>query len=193
MKKLPFYILFICSFFLSACSAANLVSSKTTTSFPEDLVVVLPDGQELSLYMPHADAAEILGPADSFDDDALFPMYHYEDLQLDIGYNKDDYTACIILGRQSPCTLKNGIGPSSKKSDFIEAGFSEESSAPLKFYTIDNGHYTACFELPKNVEYHFQEAASVSSPSMYTSVDQPIFKGFLIYVSDHEASMRGWN
>ena len=53
MKKFLFTILLISTLFLSACS-----KQQDSTAFPEDLIVVLPDGKELSLYMPHDDAAE---------------------------------------------------------------------------------------------------------------------------------------
>ncbi|MDE6930073.1 MAG: hypothetical protein K2P02_04885 [Lachnospiraceae bacterium] len=62
MKKFFFTILLISALFLSACS-----KQQYSTAFPEDLIVVLPDGKELSLYMPHDDAAEILGAADYTD------------------------------------------------------------------------------------------------------------------------------
>ena len=63
MKKFLFTVLFISTLLLPACS-----KQQDSTAFPEDLIVVLPDGKELSLYMPHDDAAEILGAADSVDD-----------------------------------------------------------------------------------------------------------------------------
>ena len=133
MKKFLFTILLISTLSLSACS-----KQQDSTAFPEDLIVVLPDGKELSLYMPHDDAAEILGPADSVVSYApVGTFYVYEDLKLSIGYN-EELLAYLSIKEDSPCILKNGLSSSSGKSDFVQASDLLSNQVSYKMDTIIN-------------------------------------------------------
>lgn len=188
MKKLIFSILLISTLLLSACS-----KEADTTAFPDDLVVVLPDGQELALYMPHDDAAEILGPADSVDDILEFGHnYSYENLGLDIGY-KDDLLVSIWIDESSPCSLKNGLSPSSTKSDFVEEGFTEETLA-FKYYSINDGHYIhEIVDLYSSTKAPFQSAAMVCTLRDYSTADSPNFDGYPMLVADYYCNYHGWD
>ncbi len=179
-------ILLISTLFLSACS-----KQQDSTSFPEDLVVVLPDGKELSLYMPHDDAAEILGATDYTD--AYFlggKQYVYEDLGLDIGY-KDGLLAYIRVDALSPCSLKNGLNSSSGKSDFVKDGFSEDAPG-VKYYLISDGHYTPGKGLP-DTEYSFHSVPTIFLFPPYSEADSPYFDGYSIIVTDDYCSKYGWD
>ena len=177
MKKFLSTILLISTLFLSACS-----KQQDSTAFPEDLIVVLPDGKELSLYMPHDDAAEILGAADYTDTYILGgERYVYEDLGLDIGY-KDGLLAYISVKETSSCSLQNGLNSSSGKSDFVKAGFSEDSYG-VKYYTINDGRYIPSAESPE-VEISFRSVATVSIYPDYKEADAPYFDGYSITVND---------
>jgi hypothetical protein len=186
MKKFFFTILLISALFLSACS-----KQQDSTAFPEDLIVVLPDGKELSLYMPHDDAAEILGVADYTDTD-LFggKMYIYEDLGLETGYN-EGLLAYISIDETSPCTLKNGLNPSSGKSDFVKAGFSDNPYG-IKYYSISEQHYIPSAE-PPEAEFSFRSVATVFVYPGYKEADSPYFDGYSITVNDGYCSIYGWN
>ena len=186
MKKFLFTILLISTLFLSACS-----KQQDSTAFPEDLIVVLPNGKELSLYMPHDDAAEILGAADYIDDgfwDSKVSIY--EDLGLEIGYN-EELLSYISIDNTSPCTLKNGLNPSSGKSDFVKAGFSEEASG-LKYYIINDGRYIPSIEHPHS-ECSFHSAPVILIFPSYREADSPSFEGYSIIVCDDYCSRYGWD
>ena len=185
MKKFFFTILLISALFLSACS-----KQQDSTAFPEDLIVVLPDGKELSLYMPHDDAAEILGVADYTDTD-LFggKMYIYEDLGLETGYN-EGLLAYISIDETYPCTLKNGLNPSSGKSDFMKAGFSEDASGG-KYYAVSEGRYIPSTEFPE-VEISFRSAVNLFVYPDYKEADSPSFDGYSITVSDFYFLIYKW-
>lgn len=186
MKKFLSTILLISTLFLSACS-----KQQDSTAFPEDLIVVLPDGKELSLYMPHDDAAEILGAADFIDDYVSGgELYIYNDLALDIGYN-EEILAYIRVNETSPCTLKNGLNPSCGKSDFIKAGFSDGNYGD-KYYLISDGHYTPSAKLPDE-KYSFRSIAVIYSSRSYKEADSPSFEGYPITISDHYCIMYGWD
>ncbi len=186
MKKFLFTILLISTLFLSACS-----KQQDSTAFPEDLIVVLPDGKELSLYMPHDDAAEILGAADYTDTYILGgERYVYGDLGLNIGY-KEELLAYIRINETSPCTLKNGLNPSSGKSDFVKAGFSEEASG-LKYYLISDGRYIPSIEHPHS-ECSFHSAPVILIFPSYKEADSPSFEGYSIIVCDDYCSRYGWD
>ena len=185
MKKFLFTVLFISTLLLPACS-----KQQDSTAFPEDLIVVLPDGKELSLYMPHDDAAEILGAADSVDDYLSGgELYIYEDLGLEIGYN-EELLAYIRIDDSSPCSLKNGLNPSSGKSDFVKAGFSDDSFG-IKYYLITDGHYTPSTNLPDE-KYSFHAVPIILVFPSYNYADSPYFDGYSIIVSDHYCSNYGW-
>ena len=186
MKKFLFTILLISTLFLSACS-----KQQDSTAFPEDLIVVLPDGKELSLYMPHDDAAEILGAADYTDTDILGgKRYVYEDLGLDIGY-KDGLLAYISVKETSSCSLQNGLNSSSGKSDFMKAGFSEDASGG-KYYAVSEGRYIPSTEFPE-VEISFRSAVNLFVYPDYKEADSPYFDGYSITVNDGYCSIYGWN
>ncbi len=186
MKKLIFNILLISTLLLSACS-----KEADTTAFPDDLVVVLPDGQELALYMPHDDAAEILGPADSVDDLLGFGHdYSYENLGLSVGY-KDNLLISITIEGGSPCSLKSGLSPSSGKSDFVKHGFSEDEFA-YKCYSIKDGHYIPSTVPPEETPT-FQSHAQVGNYQSYSSADSPDFDGYTLSVIDRYCSLHGWD
>ena len=177
MKKFLSTILLISTLFLSACS-----KQQDSTAFPEDLIVVLPDGKELSLYMPHDDADEILGAADYTDTNSLGDkIYIYKDLGLETGYN-EGFLAYIFIDDTSPCSLKNGLNSSSGKSDFVKAGFSEDSYG-VKYYTINDGRYIPSAESPE-VEISFRSVATVSIYPDYKEADAPYFDGYSITVND---------
>ena len=186
MKKFLFTILLISTLFLSACS-----KQQDSTAFPEDLIVVLPDGKELSLYMPHDDAAEILGAAD-YTDTFLFggKQYVYEDLGLETGY-KDGLLAYIRIDAISPCTLKNGLNPSSGKSDFVKNGFSEDAYG-AKYYLISDGHYTPSKGFT-DTEYSFHSVPIILVFPPYSEADSPYFEGYSIRVTDDYRSKYGWD
>ena len=185
MKKFLSTILLISTLFLSACS-----KQQDSTAFPEDLIVVLPDGKELSLYMPHDDAAEILGAADYMDIDITGgKLYIYESLGLKTGYN-EGLLAYIRIDDSSPCSLKNGLNPSSGKSDFVKAGFSDDSFG-IKYYLITDGHYTPSTNLPDE-KYSFHAVPIILVFPSYNYADSPYFDGYSIIVSDHYCSNYGW-
>lgn len=184
MKKL----ILLCIVSVMCCSLWACSSSKTTsnasTGIPDDLVVVLPDGQELYLYMPHDDAAEILGPANSTKDMGG-KNYQYDTLGLTVAY-KNNLLASLYLNADSPCSLKNGLSPSSGKSDFVKAGFSEENW-PQKFYQIEDDRYKTLEKQPSTAS--FKTVAFVGSSVRYTNADKPSFKGYNINIIDHYSSM----
>ena len=185
MKKFLFTVLFISTLLLSACS-----KQQDSTAFPEDLIVVLPDGKELSLYMPHDDAAEILGAADSVDDYLSGgELYIYEDLGLEIGYN-EELLAYIRIDDSSPCSLKNGLNSSSGKSDFMKAGFSEDASGG-KYYAVSEGRYIPSTEFPE-VEISFRSAVNLFVYPDYKEADSPSFDGYSITVSDFYFLIYKW-
>ena len=186
MKKFLFTILLISTLSLSACS-----KQKDSTAFPEDLIVVLPDGKELSLYMPHDEGQQILGAADYTDTYTLGgERYVYGDLGLNIGY-KEELLAYIRINETSPCTLKNGLNPSSGKSDFVKAGFSEEASG-LKYYLISDGRYIPSIEHPHS-ECSFHSAPVILIFPSYREADSPSFEGYSIIVCDDYCSRYGWD
>ncbi len=188
MKKFLFTILLISTLFLSACS-----KQQDSTAFPEDLIVVLPDGKELSLYMPHDDAAEILGAADYTDTYILGgEWYVYEALGLNIGY-KDELLAYICINETSPCILKNGLNPSSGKSDFVKAGFSDNGFGG-KYYLINDGHYTSMPRTKRPAEeFSFLSIAIVLLSPPYSRADSPYFGGYSITISDYYCTEYGWD
>ncbi len=185
MKKLIFSILLISILLLSACS-----KEADTTAFPDDLVVVLPDGQELALYMPHDDAAEILGPADSVRDRGIKfgHLYSYESLGLGVGY-KDDLLVSLIIDGDSPCSLKSGLSRSSGKSDFVKHGFTEDEFA-RKWYSISDGHYLPHTEAPEDIP-EFLSFAQVDCPTAYSAADSPDFVGYDLYITDYYCIWHG--
>lgn len=184
MKKLVFLcILSVMCCFLWACSSSE-TTSDASTGIPDDLVVVLPDGQELYLYMPHDDAAEILGPSDSISDIGG-KSYRYDTFGLSVAY-KDNLLAFLSLSPDTTCHLKNGLSPSSGKSDFVKAGFSEERS-PKKFYLINDGNYNSTEEQPLTAL--FKTAAFVGSADLYKNADKPGFTGYRIDIFDHYSGM----
>ena len=186
MKRFLFTILLISTLFLPACS-----KQQDSTAFPEDLIVVLPDGKELSLYMPHDDAAEILGAADYTDTYILGgKWYIYEDLGLNIGYN-EGLLSYILINATSPCSLKNGLSPSSQKSNFVKAGFSEDSYAH-KYYSINEGQYTPITESPDKKK-SFQSLVVVFAFPPYHEADSPSFEGYLITIGDYYCTEYGWD
>lgn len=188
MKRFLFTILFVFTLFLSACS-----KQQDSTAFPEDLIVVLPDGKELSLYMPHDDAAEILGAADYMDDYVgVGELYIYEDLGLDIGYNKD-FLVYLSVDKASPCTLKNGLNPSSGKSDFVKAGFSDSNYGD-KYYLINDGHFTPILITePPATKFSFRSAATILLYPSYGEADSPFFGGYSITIGDYHCLEYGWD
>ncbi len=186
MKKFLFTILLISTLLLSACS-----KQQDSTAFPEDLIVVLPDGKELSLYMPHGDAAEILGAADYTDTDILGgKRYVYEDLGLDIGY-KDGLLAYISVQQTSSCSLKNGLNSSSGKSDFVKAGFSDGNYGN-KYYLISDGSHIPSTECPE-AEFSFRSVVSLYVYPSYSEADSPSFEGYSITVMDQYCTKYGWD
>lgn len=185
MKKLVFLcILSVMCCFLWACSSSE-TTSDASTGIPDDLVVVLPDGQELYLYMPHDDAAEILGPADSTGNIGG-TYYMYDKLSLTVAY-KDNLLASLHLDTNSPCSLKNGLSPSSGKSDFINAGFSDKI-LPKKYYIIKDGKYKPTAEEPP-FDTPFKSAIFIGSTLLYSNADKPGFKGYDIDIIDHYSSV----
>ncbi len=185
MKKLIFNILLISTLLLSACS-----KEADTTAFPDDLVVVLPDGQELALYMPHDDAAEILGPADSVDDLSSGHFYSYDSLGLGVGY-KDSLLVYVLLDNDSSCSLKSGLSRSSGKSDFVKHGFAEDEFA-YKCYSIEDGHYISSTEEPEGSPV-FQSRVHVNSFTSYAAADSPDFVGYRLSIGDAYCSLHGWD
>ena len=185
MKKLIFSILLISTLLLSACS-----KEADTTAFPDDLVVVLPDGQELALYMPHDDAAEILGPADSVDDLSSGHFYSYDSLGLGVGY-KDSLLVYVLLDNDSSCSLKSGLSRSSGKSDFVKHEFAGDEFA-YKWYSISNGHYIPTTEKPENSPV-FQSLSFVESSTSYAAADSPDFVGYRLSIGDAYCSLHGWD
>ena len=186
MKKFLFTILLISTLSISACS-----KQQDSTAFPEDLIVVLPDGKELSLYMPHDDAAEILGPADSVESYApVGTFYVYEDLKLSIGYN-EELLAYLSIKEDSPCILKNGLSSSSGKSDFVQAGFLEKRGG-VKYYLFSDENYTSSTKRP-DVEPSFQLIAFILISPDYSEADSPSFEGYSILVADHYCMENGWD
>lgn len=177
---------FIISCILLLCIALFGCSSGDKNKIPDDLVVVLPDGKEIYLYMSHDDAAEVLGPSDEVKDfDGRGSQYVYDDLKLWVMYT-DGLLTYINLQPDTSCKLKSGLSPSSKKSDFVSAGF-DDGDAAEKYYAIDNGKYSNIKDRPSS--YEFGTTVTVSSNLLYKAADKPKFKGFPISVSDLYCSM----
>ena len=186
MKKL----ILLCIVSVMCCSLWACSSSETTsnasTGIPDDLVVVLPDGQELYLYMPHDDAAEILGPADSMEEVRSGKIYNYDELFLSVAY-KNNLLVYSIIRPGTPCHLRNGLNPSSKKTDFINADFPSED-APIKYYLINGTHYELTKALPTTES--FQSAAVISGSYKYVAANKPDFEGYSLSISDYRSGLR---
>lgn len=171
-------LLAVCITF-TACSKSE-PATKASSGIPDDLVVVLPDGQEIYLYMPHDDAAEILGPADELfkSDDIEGNWYIYNDLGLWLAYT-EGLLSWVEIKPESSCQLKSGINPKSKKSDFIKAGFAETH----KYYQVEDSTFSPLEQAPDNVSA-FHSFVIVDGPYSYELADKPNFIGYTISISD---------
>lgn len=179
---------FIVSCILLLCITLSGCSGSDKNKIPDDLIVVLPDNKEIYLYMPHDDAAEVLGPSSEVKDfDGHGSQYVYDDLKLYVMYT-DGLLTYINLQPETSCKLKSGLNPASKKSDFVSAGF-DDGDAIIKYFTIDDGKYNKTKEQPTPLE--FQTTVIIGGNLLYKAADKPKFKGFPIYVSDYYCSIWG--
>lgn len=179
---------FIVSCILLLCITLSGCSGSDKNKIPDDLIVVLPDSKEIYLYMPHDDAAEVLGPSSEVKDfDGHGSQYVYDDLKLYVMYT-DGLLTYINLQPETSCKLKNGLSPASKKSDFIKAGFNDGDIA-VKYYAFNNGAYNKINE-PSST-YDFQSIAIINSTYLYKAMDDSKFKGYPLEVCDlYCASLR---
>lgn len=173
---------FIVSCILLLCIALSGCSGGDKNKIPDDLIVVLPDGKEIYLYMPHDDAAEVLGTSSEIKmEKQLGSQYIYNDLKLSVRYTENLLTE-IILQPGTACKSKSGLSPKSKKSDFINAGFNN-SDAILKYYSKDSETFVQIKNKPESSS--FQSTILLTSSYYYTTADTPNFKGFPIHIVDY--------
>lgn len=136
---LAFVVLVLCS-----CSGAN---KKTTApdDIPDDLVAILPSGDEIYIYMTRDNAEKLINSQGTQDS---LGRVNYEELDLRVGYI-DNQLVDIELGRNSKIKLKSGISANTK-FDELDSDFEnldgERAQHGIKRFTHNNGAFTRNYE-----------------------------------------------
>lgn len=130
-----FAVLILCS-----CSGTKK-KAIAPDDIPDDLVAVLPSGDEIYIYMARDSAEELIedqGTQDSVG------VVNYEDLDLHVGY-LDNKLVYIAFGRNSKIQLKSGISVDTKFNE-LDSDFDtldgEKVQHSLKRFIHDNGKFT---------------------------------------------------
>lgn len=132
MKKRLFLLVFFVIIILCACSGTNK-KTIAPNDIPNDLVAVLPSGDELYIYMARDSAEKLIygqGTQNSLG------LVNYEDLNLQVGYI-DDKLVYMDWGNNSEIHLKSGISVDIEfnelDSDFVTSGGEKVQHAIKRF------------------------------------------------------------
>ncbi|WP_320958966.1 hypothetical protein [Hungatella effluvii] len=132
MKKKLFLLVIFVIFILSACSGTKK-KALAPNDIPDELVAVLPSGDELYIYMTRDSAEELISGQGAQDS---FGLVNYENINLQVGYI-DDKLVYMGWGDDSKIYLKSGISGDTKFNeldlDFETSGGEKVQHAIKRF------------------------------------------------------------
>lgn len=132
MKKKLFLLVIFVIFILSACFGTKK-KAVAPNDIPDDLVAVLPSGDELYIYMTRDSAENLISGQGTQDS---LGLVNYEDINLQVGYI-DDKLVYMGWGNNSEIYLKSGISGDTKFNeldlDFETSGGEKVQHAIKRF------------------------------------------------------------
>ncbi|MBC5712391.1 hypothetical protein H8S75_31310 [Hungatella sp. L12] len=136
MKKRLFLLVIFVIFILNACSGTKK-KAVAPNDIPDDLVAVLPSGDELYIYMMRDSAEKLIYGQGTQD---ILGLVNYEDINLRVGYI-DDKLVYMDWGNNSEIYLKSGISSDTKFNE-LDSNF-ETSSGEKVQHAIRRFKYEA--------------------------------------------------
>lgn len=172
MKKRILLLLITIMLVLCSCSGQE---KKTVApdEVPDDLIAVLPSGDELYIYMDRSIVEQLIQSQGIQNDRRLV---NYDDLDLEVGYI-DDKLVYMSFGKKSKIYLKFGISAATKIDELKDAGYeiyeNSRFSFAVKRYMHDEDRFT---ETSENV-------GGKAKPFEYTNIDVNFKDGMVDNVS----------